>query len=138
MKKIHANISEEALEEKGCLRDQIDLLRGRLSLLDGQEKVLMTMRVENGNSFRQIARLLGVDETTVARKIHRLARRLIDGKYVSCVRNRSKFTKHQMEIAKDYFLTGLSVRKIARRRQWSRYRVRKALMKVQGLMKGSE
>ncbi|MHC4424656.1 MAG: AsnC family protein [Planctomycetota bacterium] len=138
MKRIHANVSEETHDVKSRHRDQIDLLRSRLNLLSGKDRVLMTMYVENGNSFRQIARLLGVSETSIARRIHTMTKRLMDGEYIVCLRNRGKFTKRQMDVAKDYFLMGLSMRKIAEQRCWSVYRVRQTVMKIRSVMQNSE
>ncbi len=135
MKKIHANISEAAKEAKRGYRDRIDLLRSRVNLLTGKDKLLMTMYLENGNSFRQMARLAGVNEANVARRIHRVTKRLIDGEYITCLRNRDKFTQTEMSIAKDYFLGGLSMRKIAIKRHHSYYQIRQTLKKIQDLIK---
>ncbi|MHC4572498.1 MAG: hypothetical protein ACYS0C_10545, partial [Planctomycetota bacterium] len=60
MKKIYLNIPESISTAKNAYRDRIDLLRSRVSLLAGKDKLLMTMYLENGNSFRQMARLTGV------------------------------------------------------------------------------
>ena len=137
MKKIHTNISQKMLEAKNQYRDEIDLLRGRLNLLNGKDKVLMTMYLENGNSFRQIARLTGISDTSIARRINRLTKRLLDSQYIVCLRNRDKFTREQMTIAKDYFLTGLSIRKIAMKRRRSFYHVRETMKKIQSILKDS-
>jgi predicted DNA-binding protein YlxM (UPF0122 family) len=137
MKKIHTNISQKTLEAKNQYRDEIDLLRGRLNLLNGKDKVLMTMYLENGNSFRQIARLTGISDTSIARRINRLTKRLLDSQYIICLRNRDKFTREQMTIAKDYFLTGLSIRKIATKRHRSFYHVRETMKKIQSILKDS-
>jgi len=137
MKKIHVNISQKTLEEKNRHRDQIDLLRGRLNLLNGKDKVMMTMYLENGNSFRQIGRLTGVSEARIARRIRGLTKRLIDGQYIVCLRNRNKFSKAQMTIAKNYFLTGLSMRKIAAKRHRSYYHVRETIEKIKSILKDS-
>lgn len=134
MKKIHLNISQKTLEEKKQHNDQIDLLRSRLNLLDGKEKVLMSMFLENGNSFRQIARLTGVSEARIARKIHGLTKRLINGQYIVCMRNPHKFTKEQMTIAKDYFLTGLSISKIATKRHRSNYHIHRTIKTIQNVL----
>ncbi len=138
MKRAHGNVSEQALQARALKRNQVELLRGRLNLLEGKEKVLMVMHVENGNSFRQIARLLGLNETTVARKIHRLGRRLVDSEYIGCLRNRDKLTKGQMAVAKDYFLKGLSKREIAQKKRWSRYRVGRVVDDIRGIVARTE
>ena len=121
-------------KDKNEYRDRIDLLRSRVNLLTGKDKLLMTMYLENSNSFRQMARLAGVNETRIARRIHRVTKRLIDGEYITCLRNRNKFTKTEMAIAKDYFLLGLSMKKIAGKRRRSYYRVRETLKKIQRLV----
>ncbi len=134
MKKIHVNISQTMLEAEKRRRDELDLLRSRLHLLNGKEKVLMTMYLENGSSFRQIARLTGISDTSIARRINILTERLTDGEYIVCLRNREKFTRDQMTIAKDYFLVGLSMKEIAVKRRWSRYHVRETIIKIKSIL----
>ncbi len=134
MKKIHVNISQTTLEAEKRRRGELDLLRSRLHLLNGKEKVLMTMYLENGSSFRQIARLTGVSDTSIARRISGLTKRLIDGQYIVCLRNRDKFTRDQMTIAKDYFMVGLSMKEIAVKRRWSRYHVRETIIKIKSIL----
>jgi predicted DNA-binding protein YlxM (UPF0122 family) len=140
MNKIHEDCLETELKAKGRYRDRVELLRSRLCMLSGEEKLLMTMYWENGISLRQISRLTGVSWVRIARRIHKLTERLMDGKYITCLRNRSRFTKREMDIAKDYFLLGISMKKIARKNRWSYYRVRKTILKIQRLLEpvGSE
>lgn len=135
MDEVKADISEQVLEVKDLQRGQIDLFQGRLGLLSGRDKVLMTMYIENGNSFRQIARLRGVSETSVARRIHQIAERLTDGEFLICVRNRDKMSRRQMAIARDYLLTGLSIKQIAGKRGMSLYAVRKELTGIRKLIR---
>ncbi len=134
MKKIHVNISQTTLEAEKRRRGELDLLRSRLHLLNGKDKVLMTMYLENGSSFRQIARLAGVSDTSIARRINILTERLTDGEYITCLRNRDKFTRDQMTIAKDYFMVGLSMKEIAVKRRWSRYHVRETIIKIKSIL----
>jgi len=134
MEKIHKNISQRTLKARDNYRDRIDLLRSRAGLLAGKDKLLMTMYLENGNSFRQIARLAGVSEAAIGRRIRKITKRLLNGEYITCLRSRNEFTKTEMDIAKDYFLLGLSIRKIAARRHCSYYHVRETLKKIQQLV----
>jgi len=127
-------IPQSSLKTKNKYRDRIDLLRSRVGLLTGKDKVLMTMYLENSNSFRQMARLTDVNETNIARRIHKVTKRLIDGEYITCLRNRDKFTEAELDIAKDYFLLGLSMKKVAKKRDWTYYGVRKTLKKIQRLV----
>jgi predicted DNA-binding protein YlxM (UPF0122 family) len=135
MRQVHENVSECIAEDRTEHRDRIDLLRSRMGLLRGKDKVLMTMYVENGNSFRQMARLVGVNEVSIARRIYRVTRRLIAGEYITCLQNRDRFKKGELDIARDYFVDGLSIRKIARKRRRTYYRVRETLKKIQEIVK---
>jgi len=137
METIHTNIPQGTSKAKNKCRDRIELLRSRANMLAGKDKLLMTMYLENGNSFRQMAQLAGTSEAIIARRIHKVSKRLIDGEYITCIKNRDKFSESEMAIAKDYFLLGLSIRKIAGRRHWTYYRVRETLKKIRRLVKDS-
>ena len=138
MKEIHSNIPQDVLQTKDRYRDRLDLLHSRLDMLNGIDKVLMTMYLKNGNSFRQMALLSGISETSIARRIHKLTERLIDSEYITCLRNRNKFTAHQLAIANDYFMRGLSMKKIAAKQHSTYYGVHQTLKKIQGILKDSQ
>lgn len=138
MQIIHTNNPENSSTGKNTYRDRIELLRSRVSLLTGKDRLMMTMYLENGNTFRQMARLAGVNESNIARRIHRITKRLIDGEYIMCLRNRDKFTRAEMAISKDYFLLGLSQKKIASKRKRSFHQIRKILKRIQELIKTAE
>ena len=138
MKIIYANITQETLRAKNEHRDTIELLRSRVNLLSGRDKLLMTMYMENGNSFRQMARLLGINDRWVSRRIRRLIQRLLDNRYIICIRYRDRFTTDQLAIAKDYFLHGLSIKKVARKKGRSYYHIREAVKQIQQLVKAIE
>ena len=135
MNEPNVEISERVLKIKDARRGRMERLEDRLGLLSGKDKVLMTMYLVNGSSFRQIARLRGVSETSVARRIHQICQRLTEGEYLMCVRNRDKLTQRQMTVARDYFLTGLSMKQIAEKKGMSLYAVRKALVDIRNLIK---
>jgi len=133
--RIHKNISQKSLQAKTEVRDRIDLLRSRIALLTGRDRLLMTMYLDNANTFRQMARIAGVNEANIARRIHKIIKRLIDGEYITCLRNREIFSNAEMIIAKQYFLLGWSIRKIANEQGCSYYHVRKSLKKIQRLVR---
>lgn len=136
MKRTYEDIPEQVGVGSNEHRDRMEILRSRLGLLSGADRVLMTMYVQNGNSFRQIARVQGVSETCVARKVHKIARRLTDGQYIRCLRHSGRLTPSQMAIARDFFLRGLAMSRIAARRDSSVHRVRKALRDIQRVVDG--
>jgi transposase-like protein len=122
-------------QAKAEYRGRIELLRSRMNLLKGKDKLLMTMYLENSNSFRQMSRLAGIDETSISRKISRIIKRLTEGRYIICLRNRNKFTAKELAIAKEYFMLGLSVKQIAARRRWTYYRAYKTVKEIQQRIK---
>ena len=138
MKRIHENITEQAINIKSLHRDGIELLRSRLNLLSGTDKLLMTMYIEHGNSIRQIARIRGASETRIARRIRAISKRLLDGPYIDCLRCRDRLTSLQLAIAKDYYLMGLSMRRIAAKRRWSYYRVRDTLVEIKTIVAATQ
>ena len=58
----------------------------------------------------------------------------MDGEYITCLRNRSRFSLVEQAVVKDYFLDGFSQRAIARNRGVTVYRVRKTLFKIRELV----
>jgi predicted DNA-binding protein YlxM (UPF0122 family) len=137
MREAQVDNLQQSFRAEDHYRDVSDLLLGRLELLAEKDKALMTMYLENGNSFRQLAQVVGVSEAAIARRIRTLSARLTDGEYITCLRNRDKFSAFELSIAKDYFLTGLSTRKIAASRHCTRYSVRKTLKKIKELLAGN-
>lgn len=122
---------------KKVMKQKIDLLRTRTVWLDGKDKLLMKMYLDNGNTFRQMARLADVNETTIARRIYKIVKRLLDAHYLAVLRHCDKFTLLQMEIAQDYFIRGLTKSRIAAKHNCSRYHVDKTLLAVQALSEKS-
>ena len=138
MKTIHTNVSQNNLVEKNINRDQIDLLRSRLDLLDGKDKLLMTLYLENGYSIFKISKVTDLCQTSIARRINRLTKKLTEGRYITCLRNSDKFNRYQMIIAKDYFLRGLSMREIKLKRRRSFYHIRGTISKIKSILNECE
>ena len=134
MRRIHENVPQSTLDSKNEYRSRIEVLRSRIGLLTGQDRLLMTMYLENGNSFRQMAKLAGINEVNIARRIRKVTKRLINGEYITCLRNRDKFTSREMGIAKDYFLMGASIKKISVKRRLSYYCIRETIKRIQQLI----
>jgi hypothetical protein len=117
-------------ESETSQRDLRDVLRIRLPLLAGADRALMTLYLDSGHSFRQLARVTGASPTTVARKIRRIARRLADETYPRCLRSRSQFTVLELHVVRDHFVRGFSCGRISRHRNLSYYRVRATVLKA--------
>ena len=133
IQKISRGDKAEADRPLDVARDRIDLLRSRVGLLTGKDRALMKIYLDNSSTFSQMAKIAGVNESNIARRIHKLVCRLLDGQYITCLQNRDKFTQEQIEIARDYFVDGLSISEIAWRREITYYQVRKTMRKIQRL-----
>ena len=137
MRNIHNNLQQEMLQAKADCRDKIELLRRRVNLLKGKDKLLLTMYLDNSNSYRQISRLAGINEANISRRIKRIINRLLDSNYIICLRNCDRFTARELAIAKEYFLLGLSIKKIAERKRWTYYQTHKTIRKIQQHLKNN-
>ncbi len=116
--------------------DEVQLLQRRAEILGAADRTLVLMYLEKGTCFSDIARIAGLNEANVARRIHKLVARLLDGKYITCLRHRTVLGKLNLAIAKDRLIEGLSVRQIAARRRTTVYRVRRGLLKIRLLLDG--
>ena len=130
--RVHENISQSSRGGLCDRRDMVELIRRRADMLCGMDRVMMDMYLKNGNSFRQMARLAGINEANVGRRIKKIIKRLVEGKYIVCLRNRERFSREEMAIAKDYFLMGISMRKIAERGGIKYCYVRKVVEGIEG------
>jgi len=130
MHQIHGNIAQQRRSAKNKCRDRIDMLQKRVNLLSGEDKTLMIMYLRNGNSCTQLSKLAGVSETTISRRINKIINRLTNGQYIKCLRNRHMFSSIELQIAKDYFLKGMSMRKISIKRNISYYHVCRYVKKL--------
>jgi transposase-like protein len=107
-----------------------EILWSRMHLLTGEDRALLQMYLERGSTFCQMARLMGVSPTSVARKVRRIIRRLLDDTYALCMANRDDFTGRELALIKDYFVRGLSMARISGEHDVTFYRVRAAVAKA--------
>lgn len=128
---------EDDVGAGGSFSDRAELLRNRVDFLTGHDRVLMRMYLDNGVSFSQMARLAGVNEATISRRIYKLTVRLLNGDYICCLRNRGKLSKLELGIARDLLVNGFSQRKISAKRKVSIYRVRVSVSKIRASIENS-
>jgi hypothetical protein len=126
--------SKEAMTiSTGLYADMAEHIRNRAEILAGKDRDLIMMYLDKGCSAAPLARIAGVSETTIARRIHKLMAQLLDGSYIVCLQNYARFTRGELAITKDYFLQNRSIASIAARRKISIYLVRKTLQKVRNI-----
>jgi hypothetical protein len=134
MNAIYVNMGMNTFESRIKLRERVDLLRSRVYLLRGRDRLLMTMYLENGNTINQMARMCGKSPSTIYRRICKLTKLLLEGDYIKCLRFRDRFSKTEMLFAREYFLEGICYREIAKRHGSSLYKVRKMVIEVRGVL----
>ena len=95
----------------------------------------MLMYLERGVSFQQMATIVGVNRSKIARRINKLIKVLLDDDYVICIRNRHLLSWSEETVARDYYIGGLSQGKIAKKRDFTVYRVRKCLRRIRWIIR---
>jgi hypothetical protein len=98
------------------LQNQAVILRERLNYLHGRDKIIMSMYLINGISYRQIALLLKINQGTIFRIIKKTIHKLTEGVFAVCIEKKEQFSTDEISIAKDYYVNGLTIRKIAVKR----------------------
>ena len=121
-------------ESKQDFHIEASSIQNRIFLLGKKEQLIMTLYYKNQMSYREIALLLGVSRSTVLRRIIKIKRMLAREVYSSFLKNKQQFTASEMKIASDYFLKGHSIRKIARRKNTSYYKMRKKIKEIQYIL----
>jgi hypothetical protein len=104
-----------------------DMLVSRLEFLEGKERTLMELHLRRGATFGQIAALTGMHQSSVTRRVQKLRRRLLKGAFVVCLRHRERLSDEQLAIARDCYLSRLSVGLIAKKHKCTQYRVHSIL-----------
>jgi hypothetical protein len=80
-----------------------------------------------------MARLTGMQASSIGRRIRRIIARLCDETYVLCLNRPGGFSTLELAIIKDHFVRGLSLRRISANRHLGYYRVRRAAAKARHL-----
>lgn len=96
-------------------KTDLSLLLSRLELLDEPEGALMRMFWEQNFSPEQMARMEGGSSSAIRRRIGRLTRRILDGRYVCFYRQQNRFGSEQMAMVYDIYILGMGYRRIARK-----------------------
>ena len=120
----------QPLDRELCPRDVRELLRLRGNLLTGEDRALIAMVLDGGETVRRIATLAAVTPSCIARRIRAITQRLADPTYSVCVASKSEFTSLELAIVKDHFVRGLSTERIRCNRNLSYHRVRATIRKA--------
>jgi hypothetical protein len=111
-------------ERRAARREVAEVLRSRLNLLGGEDRVLLKMHLDARSSFDEIAKLTGLNRSSICRRIHRMIGRLYDQTYVRCAAARDRFSAPELRVVRDHFVRGMSLQRICREHSLCYYRVR--------------
>lgn len=109
------------------LRRNAEKIRKRAKQLSEPDRTLVRMYLDNANSFRQISQLLGVSEASVARRVKKIVDRLSDPSIDSVLNKGNQLSHKQRKIARDFFLRGQTVNKIAHKYGMTYYNARRII-----------
>ncbi len=130
MRRLSTQLADLDLYEIRTLRDAADQLRPLADLLVGDDRTLLMMYIQAGCSFHQLARLTGMNRSSVGRRIRRMIRRLSDPTYTLCMDDRWGFSDVERAVIRDHFIRGLSLKRICRDHQICCYRARVIIEKA--------
>jgi hypothetical protein len=123
-----------AAQSRQVQRDIISLIKKRVHLLSGRDRLIMNMYLDDRITFGQMGRLLGVDPANVGRRVHRITQKLTGGEYIQCLKSRDRFTPDELAIARQHFLLGTSIRQIASDRSQSYYQTQQIVLRIKQLV----
>jgi DNA-directed RNA polymerase specialized sigma subunit len=109
------------------LRSKVEKIRKRAEQLAEPERTLVRMFLDNANSFRQISQLLGISEASVSRRVKKIIGRLSDPSIDGVLNKGDKLGRRQRKIARDFFLRGMTVKKIAHKYGMTYYNTRRII-----------
>lgn len=113
------------------LRNAVESLCEKADRLAEPDRTLVRMYLENRNSFRQMAKLLGVSEVTVSRRVKKIIARLNEPQTELLLDADIKLKPKQRKIATAYFINGQGVETISRKYRQSCYKIRKVINSLQ-------
>ncbi|MEN6423938.1 MAG: hypothetical protein ABFE13_01140 [Phycisphaerales bacterium] len=138
MRRLNKQSAELDLYQARILRDAADQLRPLADLLIGDDKTLLLMYIQAGCSFQQLARLAGMNRSSVGRRIRRIIRRLSDPTYTLCLDDRWGFSNLERAVIRDHFIRGLSLTHICRDHGLCYYRARMIVERARQVARSRE
>ena len=122
-------------DQRPDLRAGMEALKDRVltraDTLEADQRALLRVILEQGSSYRQVARLRGEHASTVSRRFRRLLRKLSHATGGKTPIKAGRLAPLDEAILSAYYLLGMNQSRIAARLSISRYRVRKALARFE-------
>jgi hypothetical protein len=101
-------------------------LSTRVDMLPDKQRTFVRLFLGT-QKYRPIAKMAGVNEVTIARRLKRIAEQISSNNFIAALSQENNLSPEKMEILKDYFVTDLPMIRIAKNRNLSCYMVRKII-----------
>ena len=102
-------------------------------LKDLEDRVIVNLYFNQGLTYSNISKVLGISESSVSRRIRRIFKRLNDRRLFIDVMKKKQLSIKQSYIARDYFITGHSIRDIAQKYRMTRYEAHITIIKIRNI-----
>lgn len=104
----------------------------RVDMLPKKDRALVSTFL-GMQKYQPIAKLAGVDEATIARRLKKIASVISStaAVFLAALPQSSSISPEKMKILKDYFLANLPITRIAKNRNVSIYIVRKTIRNIE-------
>ncbi len=103
----------------------------RVALLPAAQRALVALFLSS-RSFRILAKAADANEAAVARKLRSIAGRIINAHFLTAL-SQEKLSGKKIEVIRDHFVKGLSIKTIAQKTGLSRYRITKIIKQMRTL-----
>ncbi|MCI0499775.1 MAG: hypothetical protein L0Y36_08875 [Planctomycetales bacterium] len=100
------------------------------AMLDNEQKALLAMIFDRGNTLEQVAQLTGRHASTVSRQFGRLMRNLAGRETAAAFGAGRRLTPMEAAILREYYLHGVRQRQIARKLGCTLYRIRRTVLRI--------
>ena len=120
------SLRESICTGRGLLTDP-EIIAGRAELLCSRDRELVEATLVRGQSVASVARIMGVSQKTLGRKVRGLAFRLASCRFLSAAKALPYLSTDEAEIARLRYCQGVSARRLAREHGVSGYVMRRRL-----------
>ncbi|PKL48747.1 MAG: hypothetical protein CVV39_03910 [Planctomycetes bacterium HGW-Planctomycetes-1] len=103
----------------------------RVDMLPAAQRALVILFLSS-RSFRTLAKAAGVNEAVVARKLRKIAGRIISAHFLTAL-SQDELSEKKIEIIRDHFVNGLSVKAITQKTGLGRYKITKIIKQMRKL-----
>ena len=101
-------------------------LSARVDILPQQQKALVRLFLA-GQNYKVIAKIASVNEATVSRKLRKIADRINCDSFIAALSENNDMPAEKLEIIKDYFVIGLTIKAITKKTDLSYYKIKKII-----------